>query len=73
MSCNRGVSCSSSEILSIFVWDVLTLAILVALGKTEVDDINSVASVFSSANKEVIRFNVTMDYSFFMDFLHMTH
>ena len=73
MGCDRSVPCCAGKILSILVRDVFTLAILVALGKTEIDDVHSIASMFSGTNKEVVRFDVAMNDSFFVDFAHVTY
>ena len=52
---------------------MLALAILVALGKTEIDDVHSIASMFSGTNKEVIWFDIAMNDSFFVNLVHVTH
>lgn len=73
MSGNRSVPCSSSKILSVFVGDVLSLTVLVALGETEIDDKDGISWMLSSTNEEIIRLNVTMNDPLFMYFLHMAH
>lgn len=73
MGSDRSVPCCARKILSILVRDVFTLAILVALGKTEIDDVHSIASMLSGTNKEIIWFDVTVNDSFFVDLAHMTY
>ena len=70
MSRDRGVPSRACQILSIFVRNVLTLAILVALGQSEVDDVDVVACRIGSSDQEVIRFDIPMNDSLFMDFLY---
>ena len=70
MSCNRCISGRSSEILSVFVGDVFTLTVLVALSEAEVDDVDVVSGSICASDQEVIRFNITMDNSLFMHFFN---
>ena len=58
---NRGVPSGTSEVLAIFVGDVLALGVLVALGQTEIDDVDVVAGRVSAADQEVIGLDITMD------------
>lgn len=48
---------------------MLALAVLEALGEAKVNDINVVLGQFGTAEKEVIRFDVTMDDTLLMNFL----
>ena len=48
---------------------MLTLAILVALGQAEVDDVYVVAARISTTDQEIVRLDVPMDDSFLMDLL----
>ena len=50
VSGNRSVPSSSSQIFAILVRDVLSFAILVAFGQTEVDDVDVVARRLRAAN-----------------------
>ena len=61
-----GVSGGSCQILTFYEWDVLSLRILVALSQTEINDVDVVASGVCT-DQEVIRFNVSMNYSFLMN------
>lgn len=58
---NRGVPSGTSEVLAILVGDVLALGVLVALGQTEINDVDVVAGGVSAADQEVIGFDITMD------------
>jgi len=66
---DAGISGSTSEILAISELNVLSIRVLVALSKTEVDDIDVVPAGFSGANEEVVRLNVPVDYSLLMHLL----
>ena len=67
---DRGVSCRTGQVLAVFVRDVLALAVLVALGQTEIDDVDVVASGFSASDQEVIRLDVTMNDSLLVHLLN---
>ena len=69
MSSDRGVSSSTSQVLTIFVGDVLALRILKALSQTEVNDVDGILGVLRATDEEVIRLNVTVDDPLFMNFL----
>ena len=69
VSSDRGVASSTSQVLTIFVGDVLTLRILKALSQTEVNDIDRVFGVLGSTDEEVIRLNITVNDSLFMHLL----
>jgi len=64
---NRRVSCSSGQVLSVLVWNMLSLAVHVALGQTEIDDVDVVPCRVVAANQEVVWLNVSMNDSFFVD------
>jgi len=52
---------------------MLTGAILVALGKTEIDYVDLVSCRLSGADEEVIRLDIAMDDSFGMNLLEVVH
>ena len=52
---------------------MLAGAVLVALGKTEIDDVDLVTGLLSGADEEVIRLDVTMDDSLGMNLLKVEH
>ena len=69
----RGDGCVSgraSQVLPVLVGDVLALAVFVALGETEVDDVDVVAGRLRASNQEVIRLDITMNDSLFMHLLN---
>ena len=49
---------------------MLTLRVLVAFSESEIDNINIVLCAFLTANKEVIRFDISVDDSLLMNFLN---
>ena len=65
---NRGVSGRACEVLSILVGDVLAFTVFVALGQTEIDDVDIVPRSISSTDQEVIGLDITMDDALFVDF-----
>ena len=73
MGCNGGISGGSSQIFTILVWNMVTLTIHVALGKTKVNDVDEVAGGFCRSDEEVIRLHITMNDSLGVDLLEMFH
>ncbi len=70
MSRETRVTSRARQVLAFNKWYVLALAILVALGKTEIDTVNVVLRQISPAEQEVIGLDVAVNDSFFMDFFH---
>ena len=61
MGVDRGVASRPSEILVLPVWDVqVSLRVAVFFGKTEIDDIDLVATL-ANAHEEVVRLDVSVD------------
>ena len=58
---NGSISGSSSEVLAVLVGDVVALGVLVALGETEIDDVNVVAGGVLTTDQEVVWLNVSVD------------
>ena len=73
VSGNRGVSGSSSQIFTIFVGDVDSLIVSVALCESEINDVDVVPGGVSSSNQEIVRLDISMDQSLFVDFLNSLH
>ena len=73
MGGDRGISSSSCQILAIFEGDVFASTVLVTFGETKVDDEDLVAVRFRGSNEEVIRFDISVDDPFGMNFLEMMH
>lgn len=48
---------------------MLTLGVFVALGETEIDDVDVVTSGVLAANQEVIRFDIAVNYALLVNFL----
>ena len=49
---------------------MLTLGVLIALGETEIDDVDIVFGALVATNEEVIRLDISVDYSLVMHFLN---
>jgi len=58
---DRCVSGRSSQVLSIFVRNVLAFAVFVAFGETEVDDVDVVTSRLCATDQEIIRLDITVN------------
>ena len=69
MCCNGSIPCGTSQIFSIFVRDMLTFTILVALGESEVDNEDVITGSICTSNEEIVWLDVSMNDSFFMSFL----
>ena len=65
---NRGVSGGTSQVLAILVGDVLTLGVLVALGETEIDDVDVVSGGVGAADEEVVRLDISVDDALLVHF-----
>ena len=52
---------------------MFTGAILVAFGKTEVNNVDVVTGRFSGANQEIIRLDISMDNSLGVNLLEVLH
>ena len=73
MSCNGGVSGSSSQIFSVLVRNMIALTIHVTLSETKINNVDTVARRLSSSDKEVIRLYIAMNNSLGVDLLEMLH
>lgn len=67
---NRRISGGTSQVLAILVGDVLTIRVLVALGKTEIDDIDVITCVVGAADQEVVGLNVSVDDALLVNFFN---
>ena len=70
MSRQTRVTGSASQIFAFNKRYVLALAILEALGQTEVDHVNVVLCELSSTQEEVIGFDISVDDALVMDLLN---
>lgn len=69
MSGQGSVASGTSQILTLTEGDVLAFAVLVALGETEIDNVDVILGALSASNEEVVRLDVSMNDTFFMNFL----
>jgi len=69
VSCDRGVTRRSSQVLTILVGDVLALTVLVRLRKSEVDNVHVVAGRLRATDEKVIRLDVAVNDTLFVNFL----
>lgn len=70
MGANTGITSCSSQVFALSERDVFSIRVLVALSKSEIDDIDVVLVVIVTTNQEIIRLDVSMDDSLFMHFLN---
>jgi len=49
---------------------VLAIRVLVALCKTEIDDVDVVFGAFGSSDQEIVGLDITVNDSFFVNFLN---
>ena len=66
---NGRISGGTSQVLAILVGDVLTFTVLVALGETKVNDIDTISRSLCATDQEVIRLDIAMDDSFLVNLL----
>ena len=64
MGVERGVTSSTSQVLTVTERDMLTVRRLEALGETEIDDIDGVLCLVVASNQKVIGLYVTMNDAF---------
>ncbi len=69
MSVDACVSSCAGQIFALSERDMFTLRVLETLSETEINDEYAVLSGLIASNEEVIRLNVSVNYSLFMDFL----
>ena len=70
MSVDTCVSGGSCQILALTEWNVLAVRVFVALGETEIDDVDIVFVSVVAADQEVVWLDVSVDDSFFVYFLN---
>ena len=70
VSIDGSITSSTSQVLVLTVWDVeVSLRVTVLLGKTEINDIDLVASL-TNAHEEVVRLDITVDERLGMNVLN---
>lgn len=67
---DTGITSRSSEILALSEWDMLSVGVLIALGETEIDNEDIIFVVLVSSDQEVVWFDISVNYSLFMNFLN---
>ena len=70
MGVDASVSRGSGQVLALSEGDMLAIRILVAFSKTEINDEDVVLISVVSTNKEVVRLDISMDNTLFMNFLN---
>lgn len=70
MSVQRRVSGRSSQVLAILERNMLSVAGLVALGQTEINNVDGVLCGLGASSHEVVRFDVSVNDSFFVNYLN---
>jgi len=64
------VSSRTREVLAVFIRNVLTFAVFVALGKAKVNDVDVIFGGFRAADQEIIRLDIPMNDPLFMHFFN---
>ena len=64
------VSGSTCKVFALSERNMFTIRVLVALSETEIDDENVVFVSVVSSDQKVIRFDISMNDSFFVDLLN---
>jgi hypothetical protein len=70
MGVDASITSCTSQILSISIRDMLTIRVFKALGKTKINDEDTVFSLVSSTDEKIIWFNVSVNYSLIMNFFN---
>jgi hypothetical protein len=69
VSVDTRITSRACQVLSLSEGDVLTLGVLEALGQPKIDYIDAVLIMLLTSNQEVVRLDVSMDYSLLVDSL----
>jgi hypothetical protein len=67
---DASVSRGSGQVLALSEGDMLAIRILVAFSKTEINDEDVVLISVVPTDKEVVRLDISMDNTLFMNFLN---
>lgn len=70
VSVERGISCSTCQVLTFSERNVLSVGVFVTLSEPEVDDVDVVFGALGASNQEVIGLNVSVNNSLFVDLLN---
>lgn len=69
MGIQRCISCGSRQILALTEGNMLTLRVLIAFSKAEIDDVHVVLCGFVGPDQEVIGLDITVDNPLLMNLL----
>jgi hypothetical protein len=70
VSVDTSITCGTCKVLPFSEGDVLSIRVFIALSQTKINNENVVLVIFISTDKEVVRFDISMNYSFFVNFLN---
>ena len=70
MGVDASVSRGSGQVLALSEGDMLAIGIFVAFSKTEINDEDVVLISVVPTDKEVVRLDISMDNTLFMNFLN---
>ena len=70
MGVDGGVASSARQVLSVSEGNVLALRVFVALSESKVDNVDIIFGALIASNQEVVRFDVSVDDSLFVNFLN---
>ena len=70
MRVNASISGSACQVFTLAEGDMFAVGILVALGKTEIDDEDVIFVLIISSNQKVIRLNISMNDPLFVNLLN---
>jgi hypothetical protein len=65
-----GVARSTRQVLSVSEGNVLALRVFVTLSESKVDNVDIIFGALIASNQEVVRFDVSVDDSLFVNFLN---
>ena len=65
-----GVASSTRQVFSVSEGNVLALRVFVALSESKVDNVDIIFGALIASNQEVVRFDVSVDDSLFVNFLN---
>ena len=73
VSSDGSIASRAGKVFAVFVRDVLSLAVLVAFGKTEIDDVDVVSSRVCATDEEVVGLDVSVNDALLMHLLYATN
>lgn len=67
---NGSITSGTGQILAVFVRDVLSFRVFEAFGQSKVDNEDVIFCRFGATDEEVVRFDISVDYTLLVDFLY---